>query len=224
MKNLSKLLIVVVLLAIGNQCYAQIFRVKAGLNLSNMLYKDNDATLSDHFKMIPGFHIGATAEFPINKMFSFEPGLLLSTKGYKAEESETYQGVTSEYKANLTLYYIDIPLNAKATFDVGGVKIYGAFGPYLGIGLSGKGKTETNYMGQTESDNHDVKWGSDAENDDLKRFDFGLTFGAGAEIKSFLFGISYGLGLVNISSYTDGGTKACNRVLGISVGYKFGGK
>ena len=70
----------------------------------------------------------------------------------------------------------------------------------------------------------DVEWGSDKEKDDLKRLDFGLTMGGGVEINSIQIGLTYALGLANISSYTDYGTKINNRVLGLSVGYKFGGK
>jgi hypothetical protein len=215
MKNLIKLLCVLVLLTMATRTSAQKFAVKAGLNLSKMLLKNDNGTYSDDLKMHPGFHVGATAEFPINDMFSFEPGLLLSTKGYNYERPGS-----SDYTEKLNLFYFEIPLNAKATFDVEGVKIYGAFGPYLGLGLSGKYKTKTSGV----SDNSTVNWGSDSENDDLKRFDLGINVGAGVEIKSILVGINYGLGLANISSYTDGGNKAKNRVFAISFGYKLGGE
>ncbi len=220
MKNLIKLLCVVVLFTMATRTTAQKFAVKGGLNLSKMLIKDDDDTYSDNFKMNPGFHLGVTAEFPINDMISFEPGLLLSTKGYKAKES----GTGYEYKETTNLFYFEVPLNAKATFDVGGTKVYGIFGPYLGLGLSGKSKTKYTEDGDSGTDTYTIKWGSDADNDDLKRFDLGLNVGAGVEIKSMLVGINYGLGLANISSYTDGGNKAKNRVLAISFGYKLGGK
>ena len=85
-------------------------------------------------------------------------------------------------------------------------------------------KAEFTYGGESDSEEEDVEWGSDEENDDLKRLDFGLTMGAGVEISSIQIGLTYGLGLANISSYNDNGNKINNRVLGISVGYKFGGK
>lgn len=212
MKNLIKLLCVVVLFSMATRTTAQKFAVKAGLNLSKMLMKDDDDTYMDNVKMQPGFHVGATAEFPINDMFSFEPGLLLSTKGTRAKESG--------YKASINLFYFEVPLNAKATFDVGGVKIYGTFGPYLGLGLSGKYK----YTEDGNTDTHTVKWGSDSDNDDQKRFDLGLNVGGGVEIKSMLIGLNYGLGLVSISPDTSNGYKEKNRVFAISFGYKLGGK
>ena len=208
--------------------YAQTFRVKAGLNLSNALIKDDTRTYSDDFNMNPGFHVGATVEFPITELFSFETGLLLSTKGFKSSSSYT---LGSNLETNL--FYIDIPLTAKASFDLGAVKIYGIFGPYIGIGLSGKTNIETTSSGDTKIREELVKWGLD-EGDYLKRFDFGLTMGAGVEISSILIGLSYNLGLANVvsnnnsdlntASNPDNNLKINTRVLAISLGYKFGGK
>ena len=111
-------------------------------------------------------------------------------------------------------FSIDIPLTGKASYDIGSFKIYGAFGPYIGVALSGKYKT-------SDSPDYTLKWGSSSE-DDLKRVDFGLVFGAGVEINAIQIGIAYNLGLMNISATTDGGSKINNRVLGISAGYWFG--
>lgn len=223
MKNLLKLLMVVIAFTMATESSAQIFGVKAGLNLSNILEKDDDDTYSEDYKMNPGFHVGATAEFPITEMLSFETGLLLSTKGYRMSEEETDGGETYEYKGNINLLYVDIPLTAKAYFDVGGAKIYGAFGPYLGLGLSGKYKIEETYMGSTDTEEGDLELGSDEQNDDFKSLDFGLAIGAGVEINAIQIGLSYGLGLANISPYSGDGYKVNNRVLGLSVGYRLGG-
>lgn len=69
-----------------------------------------------------------------------------------------------------------------------------------------------------------VVWGSDAEESDFKRLDFGLIMGAGVEIKAIQIGLSYDLGLANITPDTDNGNKVHNRILALSVAYKFGGK
>ena len=220
MKNLIKLLIVVVLFTMTTESFAQKFGVKAGLNLSNMLDKDDDGTYSEHYKMNPGFHIGPTFELAMNDMFSFETSLLLSTKGFKVTEKD---GAT-EYKVTTNPVYIDIQLTPKVSFSVGGPKIYAVLGPYIGIGLTGKYKVKATYNGTTTTDDENIEWGSDENKDDAKRLDFGLLAGAGVEFGPIQVGLSYGLGLANISPYTDGGTKIKNRVLGISVGYKFGGK
>jgi outer membrane protein W len=220
MKILLKLLSIVVVLTLSAESYAQIIGVKGGLNLSNMIMKDDESTYSDDFKMTPGFHVGPTAEFPISDMLSFETGLLLSTKGFKMEES----GDGYEYSGNFNLFYVDVPLTVKAAYDVGSFKVYGAVGPYVGVGVSGKTKYKITYGGESQTDTEVVEWGSDPDTDDLKRLDYGAVVGAGVEINAIQIGATYGLGLANISPDTDGGNKISHRVIQVSVGFKFGGK
>jgi opacity protein-like surface antigen len=133
-------------------------------------------------------------------------------------------GKKIEMKIKTNLFYLDIPLTAKASFDLGDAKVFGLFGPYIGMGLTGQSKTVTTIDGKTEKEKEDVEWGSEKGKSDLKRLDFGLTIGAGVEIDLFQIGLGYNLGLANISPYNDGGMKINNRVIGLSVGYKFGGK
>ena len=95
------------------------------------------------------------------------------------------------------------------------------FGSYIGIGLSGTIKGEVIVDGLTTSQEIDIEWGSDIDSD-FKRMDFGLIIGAGVELNSIQIGLNYSLGLANISPQTN--VKVNNRVLGISVGYKFGEK
>ena len=223
MKNLIKICIFALLLTSGTESFAQIFGLRAGLNLSNLLIKDDEDIYSENFKMNPGFHFGPTIEVPFSETFSFESGLLFSTKGAMAKESESYMGSSYEYKEKIHLYYLDIPLTAKVTYEAGGLKVFGTFGPYVGLGLSGKIKSEYTEDGNTETDTDDIKFGSDENEDDLRRPDFGLTIGAGIGIKSFEVGLNYNLGLANLSIVDEGGSKIKNRVLGISLAYKFGG-
>jgi len=219
MKNFTKLLLVVMVSFLSFESFAQTFRIIGGLNLSNMLVKDEEDTYSDDFKMKPGFHIGATVEFPLSNVLSLSTGLLIDTKGFTTKE-EGQDWVTKE---KLNLYYLDIPIVLKAAneFD-SGVKIFGLIGPYIGVGLSGKVKEEYEYQGQKETFEGDVEWGNDVNEDYLRRFDSGLTFGGGVEVKAILFGISYDLGLYNVLPDNDYGIKMKNRVLKLSIGYRLG--
>jgi len=220
MKNVYKLFVVLFLLSLTAQTFAQpTFGIKGGLNFANMVVKDDDDTYSDDFKMKLGFHIGGTAEFVINEKFSFEPALMLSTKGFKISEDGEEDGYEWEETMKVNLMYLDIPLNVKAYFDAGGTKVYGLFGPYIGMGLSGKYKWEETWDGETDTDTEDVEWGSD--DGQVKRLDFGLTIGAGLNIKGIEVGLSYALGLANLSNDSDGGYKENHRVLLISAAYKF---
>lgn len=222
MKNYSKLIIVATLVAFTSASFAQTFGFKTGLNLSNIKVQSDDDGLKYEGKMIPGFHLGTTAEFIVSKSFSFETGILVSTKGLK--ENADY-GDGNKINAKVTLYYLDIPLNAKGSFEItGGKKLFYALGPYIGIGLYGNDYVKETYDGLTEKSRSDIKWGTDEDEDDLKRLDYGLSFGTGVELKAISLGVSYSLGLANISPYTEYGFKMTNRVLAFSLGYKFGKK
>ena len=220
MKNLGKLLILVLVFAITTESYSQKFGIgiKGGLNLSNL--HNNDDRGADYstvdYKIKPGFHIGATVEIPIYKVLSLETGLLMSSQGYRSTYTDIFE--FEKGKESLFSLYLNIPLAAKVTFSAGHVKIYGAIGPYIGIGLFGKFKWDF----PLDSDSETVSWGSDPDSDHFKRLDYGLIGGPGIEIKSLQIGLSYGLGLRNISP--EEGVKASNRVLRLSVGYKFGAK
>ncbi len=229
MKNLVKLLTMILVVTMSTASFAQSLSVKGGLNFANMLAKNDVLTLSDDFKTKLGVHIGATAEFdlPVDvsalDKLSFETGLLLSTKGYRmkvTEELMVYgQSFKIENKETVNLLYLDIPLTGKAYFDIGGAKLYGVFGPYIGMGLSGKDKEKVTVNGETEKKSRSIKWGSGKDND-IKRLDLGLTLGAGVQISDIQVGLAYNLGLGNVAPVTDGGTKAKHRVFSITASYK----
>jgi hypothetical protein len=131
-------------------------------------------------------------------------------------------GETLKMTARMNLYYIDVPINLKLGYDLGPAKVFGLVGPYVGVGVSGKVKSKAEYAGETEEETEDICWGDDPENDDLKRLDYGVTFGAGAQISALEISLSYGLGLANIDSYTDEGNITRNKVISISLAYKIG--
>ena len=216
MKNLAKCFALVFVSLICLQVSAQSsFRIQAGINLANVLEKDDDGTYSDEYKMNLGFHAGFGVDISLSDIISLEPGLLLETKGFKIKDS--YAGI--DYVAKLNLFYLDVPIMLKGAYDFGnGFKIYGAAGPYIGVGLFGNMVAKVDDDKETET----VEWGSDWEDGDmLKRLDYGLGFGAGVEINKLLLGISYDLGLANVSAYTENGTKGKHRVLKFTVGIAF---
>jgi hypothetical protein len=89
------------------------------------------------------------------------------------------------------------------------------------MGLCGKFKSKKVYI----IDEENISFGSNEEEDHLRRLDYGLTAGAGIKLNSIQIGISFGLGLANLSNNnTEGLSQINNHVLGISVDYKFEGK
>ncbi len=205
MKRLTTLFIIT--LAIVSQVQAQSFGVQAGFNFSSMLEKDDDGK-DNNYKIAPGFNIGGVAEMPITDMFSVQAKLLFTSKGFN------YKTSSSSTKVNCFLFYTEIPIMAKANFEISDIGVFGLLGPYFGFGLGGRLKSGSTTVS--------IDWGSDGNNDDLKRFDFGMSIGAGVNISVFQFGMNYNLGLANISAYTDDGTKNKNRSFNLFAVYVFG--
>ncbi len=187
------------------------FGVKAGLNIASQSYSSNSGGTKPTMSSVIGFHVGGFAEIGISKGFYVQPGLYLSSKGAKAKFGSA--------EATATPMYLEIPVNFGYAIDIAeGAKLHFLTGPYLAYGIGGNIKTKGTGADESKS----IKWGSDKNNSDLKPMDFGWNVGATVEYKSFLFGLQYGLGLSNIA-VGDGETSK-NNVLGISVGYVFGGK
>jgi hypothetical protein len=56
------------------------------------------------------------------------------------------------------------------------------------------------------------------------KFDYGLNIGAGFEVNNLQIRVQYSLGLNNLDPDNDSDFDTKNRVIGISLGYMFGGK
>ncbi|AMJ67617.1 hypothetical protein AXW84_20995 [Hymenobacter sp. PAMC 26628] len=82
------------------------FGIKAGASLTNVV---GSSTMGFDIKNKLGFHGGFIANLPINDVFSIQPELLYSMKGYKINEDDGF-GAMLERKQ--TLDYIDIPVLA----------------------------------------------------------------------------------------------------------------
>ncbi len=213
MKNFPKLLLFLSLLEITNQSFAQ-FGLRIGTNLSKQKIELEGESQNDGMKMLPGFNLGFVLDFPVSDQFSIETGLLLNTKGYKIKTNEN----DSTYKEFNYLAYLDIPMNAKYTFDLGGPRFYLSAGPCISLGVFGKGGYVANTNTKDYTQEWDFEWGEEAINSH-KRFDIGFNIGGGFEFGSFVIGANYGIGLTNIA--TVGSIKTKNRVLSISIGANF---
>ena len=104
------------------------------------------------------------------------------------------------------------------------MKIFGLFGPYFAIGLSGNRVYDTITQAGTNHTEQKIIWGAGSSSG-YKRGDVGVTIGAGASIKHLGLALTYSLGLINIDGLTGGGlTGARSGVLGLTVAYRFGEK
>lgn len=166
--------------------------VKFGMNISNQ-------TKLDDSKALVGITMGVGADYSFTENWAFQPGLMLTTKGFKY----------NIYKCRPL--YLDIPLLGAYRFDIArDMKFVVNMGPYLAIGLGGKYK----YHG----DSYKIF------KDGWKRFDFGLQWGVGIEwMEHYLANITVQHGFITPYDYGKNyhGSKAKNFCFAIGVGYRF---
>lgn len=168
----------------------------------------------DDYQPVLGFTLGSTLDWPVFDMVSVEPGLYFTAKGNKSASDGSF----ADIKISERLYYLEIPVIARMKFQIGNIGAYGALGPYLGFGLSGKSKITQTMNSQTRVDEYEINWGIESGND-YKRGDFGFRAEAGIELNQLRIGLALSNGLKNISTEIDNGRVVRNRYLGVVLGY-----
>jgi hypothetical protein len=216
MKKISEILtIVFVLVTVVTQAQNVELRARAGINMSIVAYTtDYDI---GKIKMNPGFQLGVMAEVPIVNTLSVESGLLFNNKGFKMTGDDGFYDAS--FKAKMNLYYLDIPINAKYYHEIEGIKVFGTFGPYVGYGLLRNTSSKYTVGGESDTESDKIVWGNDSDAD-LKRLDYGIGIGAGAELEGIQFGLNFNLGLANTSAIGNDSYKTSNRGLSLFAAYK----
>lgn len=218
-----KSLFILAFIAFFYTTVAQSVTVVIGGNYTNVAYDQVTGTgVEDTYKHKLGFHAGAYFDYVISKdrrqELIFETGLLFDSKGAQQE----FQISDYSSKEITSLYYIDVPFYIQYRYRFRNLnKIYAGIGPYAGLGLFGNTVTTQTLAGESNEIQHKIKWGSDDENDDLKRFDYGVSARAGFHFDSGLdVSASYDYGIPSIASMGEN-IKMRSRVLRVSLGYTF---
>ena len=191
---------------------SQTVNFRGGLNLSNAQVVLGDDVETDN---LTSFQVGILAEMGEGPI-GLETGLLYSGKGFKTDQSVFFGSIEADqtYRMN----YLEIPVNAKFSFGGENVNFYVAAGPYLGLALNGTATYQTEVGGVISEETEDLEFGSDENEDDLKRWDYGLNVGAGIQVDRFHLGATYGYGLANLLIDPNEDDKLNNRVLQIHLG------
>ena len=197
--------------------------IRAGLNLSNVLEEEDNSINSKGYDILIGFHASIFVKIPMSKRFAFEPGIMISRKGFQNSETWTDSiGQFHDFYEIQSLYYIDIPLTFTVSQHFGSFGLHGAVGPYVGIGIAGSIYDEDKIDGVKSETDNKISWGVTEGKDDFKHMDWGFTFGMGVEIKSIQISFYYDLGMGNISVDRENGLTINNKVARISLAYIFG--
>jgi hypothetical protein len=183
--------------------FAQVgFGIKGGVNFATVGGAGVPTTPSS----LTGFAGGAYLDIDVPFLFTIQPEVLYSMKGYGLDESLSLFGSTYSAKATVNLNYLEIPVLIKYSFPVPVVKPSVFVGPSMGILLNAKAKVDV--TGQP-TQNTDIKSSTTST-------DWGFVFGASANILVVTVDVRYTLGLTSLDK--SGSTKVYNRVWSITAG------
>jgi len=202
-------------LLIFNNSEAQLFKVfghdvgfiyvgpKAGMSMSKITNSDY---MGGNEKFKYGYDLGIVGEFGFTSRFSFSSEVNFISKGTKEEAS----GTTTTLKVN----YISIPLLAKLSFNVLGLKkVYAMGGTYQSVRTGGERKTESVAFSETQPLD-DAGW---------TKADWGMVLAAGAEYPTqygiWALDIRYSQGFVDV--HKSDNVKNRNQSIGFTLIYKY---
>lgn len=172
------------------------FGVKAGVNFANLNFDpDEGADISTR----TGIAAGVFATVPVAPRFAFQPEVLFSQQGAKAEDDG--------FEATFKLNYVNIPLLANINLGGGENPVSLLLGPQIGFRTSAKV--------EGEGEEEDLK-------DDTESTDFGIVVGIAASIRNIGIEARYTHGLRNINADDEDEQEVKNRVFSILFGIKIG--
>lgn len=205
------------------------FGIIGGLNLQTITGKDYYGEKIDNGLVI-GFHAGVNANINIASDYYFQPGLLFSTKGGKEfVEQNATKSDPNEATQITKLNYIEMPLNFLYRPVLGEGHMLLGFGPYIALGIGGKGTSEGGYMGDYDFDvkfKNPGDWDSEDPAKYFRPLDAGANIFFGYEMSAGLFfQLNAQLGMLKVNSEfedmdTDD-TNLKNTGFGLSIGYRF---
>lgn len=180
-------------------------RVAGGLAFQQV----KSSTVRTTGSSVKTFNIYGFAQAPLNDDFWLSAGLGIANKG-----SVVYDDALTT-TTHLTYFEVPVSVLRKFTFGSTGKFFMGA-GGYVAMGWKGRLNYET--PGSYTSDI--IRYGKD---NDVKKFDTGLYFSTGFELRNrLIFNVGYSLGLNNIASLSqqDSGTSVVkNRIFSVGLGY-----
>ena len=211
------------LLLLSSVSFAQVgFGIRAGLNSSN--WKGDAATSLTDLTGITngyvttsgrtGFHAGGFANIPIGEMFSIEPGVYYSQKGYTMK-GELQLAKMDFLGANVTAqvqsHYIDIPVLIKAEVAKG-LEIYA--GPQVSVLAKNNLRLRAGALGfNVLNRNIDIT-------DNFNNTDFAIVGGVAYTFDNgFSINGGYDHGLSRLDK--NGMFNAYNRNFKVGVGFRF---
>jgi len=232
---MKKLMVLALSAGLFTTAKSQKVYLQGGVNLANISTSTSGATQKNN--MLTTFNVGIMGRSNVSEPIALEAGFLLDGRGSKADTYTTASTDDNYVKTKFNPLYLEIPVNLIVRLPLESKSnIFVNAGPYIAMGIGGKSKVETKFLGVVSKSSTDIEFNNDnpstsqqedASYDKLKRFDYGVNLGAGFDLGKILLKANYGLGLAKINStQTDNSANDKNkyRTVSISVGIPLGGK
>jgi hypothetical protein len=176
--------------------------VKGGATFTTLRFENEEEASTRTSDTRPGFIGGLFVVWPADRRLALQTEVLLSQKGGK------FQG--ANFSGRTTINYVDTPVLLRvSSARSGGTPVHVFAGPSFGFRVSGE--TRSTVEGRE---------GVDEIDNDFKRFDLGLTVGAGVEFGRLVVDGRYTWGLVDIDKQIDESTIR-NRGFAFMTGIRF---
>jgi len=219
-KNLIRLIVVFSIFVFSFSAFSMDIGLKSGMNMSGSRVSGDSPINEENWTGLSRSSIGLLFRFDISPRLTFQPEIFYVMKGIKRIENIPigFMQVISIMHM-WRFHYIELPVLLRVNFAPKSNFYPIAYtGPYLAYLINSKWKHEYSLGGAIED-----TWN---ETDKLKRFDYGIVFGVGAEFKqkavTLMFEIRYTLGLTNVASDTNGKyTDIKNSCFAMQMGFSF---
>ena len=190
--------------------------VKAGMSIANMSHADKDAKF--------GYTVGLGADYAFSEMFSLQTGVNFTSKGMREVDVEDDRGYYMKSTYKVFSHYAELPVLAAVRFRViDDFNVVLNAGPYFAVGIGGKEE-----YSNTALTNDDYSLVLFRDSRKMDRFDVGLQYGVGFELKNhFLVNLTGQAGFITPYKYPlnmlygDDGKSPKNLCFMLSVGYRF---
>jgi hypothetical protein len=177
--------------------------IKGGLNATNFRFS---VDIGEEWKDIWNPQIGVFYRFKLSKWLAFQPELYYIVKGAKVEGTFLGEKITQTEKFE----YLEIPLLLKTNFSIQDNIWIGAYlGGYGAWNFSAKSV----YEYRDEVIKEKIK-------DEIKNFEYGLTFGGSMELWKLILDVRYSLGLSDIKATSFSDFTVKNSTIAVLIGYR----
>lgn len=164
---------------------------QAGVNL-NGFYN----TRTTHMETI-GFHAGAMVNIGLGEHMALQPGAQYTMKGNKDERTTSNEGLSVTTSHQLTLNYVQVPVNLVYKFGaLGDARFMAGVGPYVSYLVSSTDKVKTSAK---NSENFTMAETTATSGTNLKKWDAGAGGFIGCQLpKGFYATGGLEMGLLNL--------------------------